>query len=298
MKRTITKGFLILSFLTLASDFLFSQEKARITPNIQLQYFKGNDDSSFLKTTMTYSLNRMELPLPGIKIVFSSGTGSKVTLSEILTDKKGVAEYHLRHSEISKDNNGLFPFNTLFAGNDTIESASAGLLIRDITLKMELTAIDSVKTVLLAVEKSDKGRMVPVSGEKLMVYVPRMFSLLSIGEATLDESGKASVEFPADLPGDINGNVTIISRFEEHPEFGNVEKRMTMKWGIPVTSSPHSSHRALWTKTAPKWMIYTLSILLVGVWGHYLFAFISLIRIRMDARRKEEEDNYGKGNKA
>jgi hypothetical protein len=162
---------------------------------------------------------------------------------------------------------------------------------------MELTEIDSIKTILLSAENVNNGRMVPVSGEKLMVYVPRMFSSLPISEATLDESGKASVEFPADLPGDKDGNITIIARFEEHPEFGNVEKQTTLKWGVPAASSTHSSHRALWTKTAPKWMTYTLSILLLGVWGHYLFALISLIRIRMDAKRKDQEDNYGKLNK-
>jgi hypothetical protein len=298
MKRKITKVLLLLSFLTLTSNFAFSQEKTKITPYIQFQYFKDNDDNSYLKTTVTYSMNRIELPLQGMKIVFYSGSGTKIRLAEIPTDIKGVAKYNLKHdSDFSADKNGLFPFNTMFAGNDTIESASAELLIRDITLKMELTEADSIKTILLTAEKIDNGKMVPVSGEKLMVYVPRMFSLLPLGEATLDESGKATLEFPAGLPGDKDGNITIISRFEDHPEFGNVEKRTTLKWGIAPVSSTHSSHRALWTKTAPKWMIYTLSVLLVGVWGHYLFAFISLIRIRMDAKRKEAEDNYGKVNK-
>jgi len=45
-----------------------------------------------------------------------------------------------------------------------------------------------------------------------------------------------------------------------------------------------------WTKIAPKWMIYTLSVLLAGVWGHYLFAIISLIRIKIDAARKAKEE--------
>ena len=299
MKRKITTAFLLFSFLTLTSTFSFSQEKSKITPSIQLQYFKDNDNNSYLKTTATYSKNRIELPLPGMKITFYSGTGKKSTLAEILTDKKGVATYNLKHdSDLSADKNSLWPFSAMFGGNDTIESGSAELLIRDVTLGMELTEVDSIKTISLTAEKIENGKMVPVSGEKLTVYVPRMFSFLPIGEATLDESGKASVEFPSDLPGDKDGNITIISRFEEHPEFGNVEKRTTLKWGVPATSSAHSSHRALWTKTAPKWMIYTLSILLTGVWGHYLFAIISLIRIRMDAKRKEEEDNYGKVNKA
>jgi hypothetical protein len=297
--KKITKVFLLLSFLTLTSIVSFSQEKPKIAPYIQFQYSKDNDDNEFLKTTVTYSLNRMELPLPGMKIVFYSGAGKKVTLAEILTDEKGVAKYNLKHeTDLSADKNGLFPFSTAYGGNDTIESASSELLIRDITLKMELEEIDSIKTISLTAEKFENGKMVPAAGEKLMVYVPRMFSFLPIGEATLDESGKASLEFPADLPGDKEGNITIISRIEEHPEFGNIEKRTTLKWGVPATSSSHSSHRALWTKTAPKWMIYTLSILLTGVWGHYLFAIISLIRIRIDAKRKEEEDNYSKTNKA
>ena len=69
----------------------------------------------------------------------------------------------------------------------------------------------------------------------LLIYVPRMFSLLPIGEAKLDDSGTASVEFPASLPGDKEGNITIIARFEEHPEFGNVEKKSTLEWGSPWT---------------------------------------------------------------
>jgi hypothetical protein len=55
---------------------------------------------------------------------------------------------------------------------------------------------------------------------------------------------------------------------------------------VPVT------HRALWTKIAPRWMIYSLSILLAGVWGHYMFAVISLIRIKIDADKKKAKEEY------
>lgn len=295
MKRIVTRSFFLLSVLTLTSNFSFSQENAKISPSVTLQYFKDNDDNSFLKTTLTYSKNRMEHPLSGMKIAFYSGSGKKTTLAEIVTDEKGVATYNLKPgSDFSADENGLWSYSTLFEGNDTIESGASVLLIRDVKLSMKLTDIDSIKTIILKAEKTEKGKMVPVSGELLTVYVPRMFSFLPIVEVTLDEAGNASVEFPADLPGDKDGNITLIARFEEHPEFGNIEKITTLKWGVPSTSSIHSSHRALWTKTAPKWMIYTLTILLTGVWGHYLFALISLIRIRLDAKRKEEEDNYGK----
>ena len=295
MRALITKSFLLFQLFITASGSTFSQESAKISPYISLQYFKDNDDNSFLKTTLSYSKNRMELPLPVMKITFSSGIANKKILAELLTDNKGIATFNLENkSGISLDKNGMWPFSCTYEGNDTIDAITSELLIRDASLKMELTEIDSIKTIALHAEKLENGKMIPVSGELLTVYVPRMFSLLPVGEATLDEMGNASIEFPSDLPGDSVGNISIIAKFEEHPEFGNIEKRTSLKWGVPPAIQDHSSHRALWTKTAPKWMIYTLSILLTGVWGHYLFALISIIRIRIDAKRKEEEDNYGK----
>jgi hypothetical protein len=291
MKQKTSLSLLLLSLISLNSIFSFSQEKLKISPYIQLQYFKDNDENSYLKTTLTYSRNRMELPLPGMKIHFYSGPEKKARLAEIITDDKGVAIYNLNHkSDFLLDENGLWPFVSAFDGNDTIESGISELLIRDVTLNMTLTEIDSIKTIGLNAKKMEKGKKIPVSGEKVTLYVPRMFSLLPIGEAALDETGSASVTFPATLPGDKEGNITIIARFEESTEFGNIEKKSTLKWGLPSTYSVPAGHRALWTKTAPRWMIYTLSVLLSGVWGHYLFALISLIRIRLAAKKKAKEE--------
>jgi hypothetical protein len=291
MKTLISRAIIILSLLAIASFYSFSQESTKISPYVQLQYFKDNSDNSSLKTTLTYSKNRMEIPLKGMKIIFYSGNEKKNKIAEAVTDEKGVAVCDLKEkSDFSSDATGQWSFSTEFEGNDTIESGSAELSIRDVILKMDLAEADSVKTITLNAEKMENGREVPASGEMLTVYVPRMFSLLPVGDVTLDDSGNGSLEFPADLPGDKEGNITIIARFEEHPEFGNVEKTATLKWGVPSSYTVPKGHRALWTKVAPLWMIYTLSILLTGVWGHYLFAVISLIRIRRNAKKDESSD--------
>ena len=290
MKTKRILAFLLLSFLTFSFGFSGNQEE-KVSPYISLQYFKDTDNNTILKTTLTYSKNRMELPLEKIKVIFSSGQEGKKIYAEAMTDEKGVAVFNLKNeAELITDENGLWPFSAVFEGNDTIEEIRAEILIRDAELTMKLTENDSIKTVLLKAEKLENGKMVPVSGEIITVYVPRMFSNLPVGEVTFDESGNGSLEFPADLPGDKEGILTIIARFEEHAEFGNVERRATLKWGIPASNIARVTHRALWTKTAPKWMIYTLTILLIGVWGHYLFAIISLIRIRKDSKRIERED--------
>jgi hypothetical protein len=295
MKRKITSAILLLSLLVLFSATAKSQESAKISPYIQLRYLKNSDDKRILQTSLTYSKNRMELPLPGMEISFYKGIGNKELIGKAVTDNKGVAAIDLASDiKLAVAGEGLWEFTSDFAGNDSIESGSSEVKIKDVILEMSLGSADSIKTVSVKAFSRGNGKDIPAAGEVVKIYVPRMFSLLPIGELTLDDTGAASVEFPNDLPGDKDSSLTIIAKFEENEKFGNVERVSTIKWGTPKADSGSTTNRALWTKTAPKWMIYTLSVLLAGVWGHYLYAIISLIRIRISAKRKEEEENYGK----
>jgi hypothetical protein len=295
MKKNLSFTILLVLSVFCTSTGLSAQDKTLITPYIQFQYFKNTDNNRILKTTLTYSLNRMELPLQGMQITFFSGSDNKDIIGTGVTDGKGAATIELaKDLKITTDKSGMWNFSSGFKGNDTIEAASSELSVKDVVLEVTFAEPDSVKTVSVKAYTIENGKETPVKGEPVLVYVPRMFSLLQIGEISLDDNGTGTLEFPSDLPGDKDGNLTAITRFEENATFGNVEKQENLKWGIPTDYSQPSTHRALWTKTAPKWMIYTLSILLIGVWGHYMFTVISLIRIRMDAKKQEELDNYGK----
>jgi hypothetical protein len=291
MKKKISNTILILSLLILFSVPAFSQEKTMIGPYIQLQYFKKTDDQRILRLSLTYSKNRMELPLPGMEISFYLGSIKKELITTVVTDSKGIAMHELSNDmKLPVDRNGIWVFSSEYKGNDTIEAGISEITVKDVRLEMALTEADSIKTITINAFIKENGKDKPVAGEIVKIYVPRMFSLLPAGEVTLDETGAATLEFPSDLPGDSVGNLTVISRFEENQTFGNVEKQSTLKWGIPTVYTEPKFHRALWTKTAPRWMIYTLSILLAGVWGHYLFAIISLIRIKREAKRQAAKE--------
>jgi len=294
MKKKILFTILLLLLLPGFAVNIFSQEVNIIYPYIQLQYFKNTDNQRILVTTLTYSMNRMELPIPGKEVSFFTLEGDQnLLVATALTDSKGVARLELDSDlEIETDSEGMWTFSTEFLGNDTIEAVTSEVTVKDVILEMELGLVDSIKTVTVNAFVKENGNDIPVTDETVMLYVPRMFSPLLISEMTLDETGTATIEFPADLPGDKEGNITILAKFEENYTFGNVEKAETLIWGTPTDYSVPVSHRALWTKTAPKWMIYTLSILLAGVWGHYLFALISLIRIKREANIELEKSGY------
>jgi hypothetical protein len=293
MKKQGIKITLIILLLLKVSSPSFSQAGEKIAPNLQLQYFNITDEIKSLKATLIYSSNRMELPLPGMKISFYSGAPDNNLIGSVITDENGIAAITLSdYKTIPTNAEEFWTFNAEFPGNDSIEGTSAEISIKDLNFVMSLSEADSIKTITLNVTTIRDGIEMPVSGEIVMIYVPRMFSLLPVGEVTLNESGTASIEFPSDLPGDKEGMITIISKLEEHPDFGNIERKVSQKWGVPTEYSVPTAHRALWTKTPPMWMIVTLSILLTGVWGHYLFAIISLFLIKREAKRKKARDEY------
>lgn len=295
MKSSFLKIFLLQLYFGILSFTAFSQDKELISPYIQLQYFKNTDNQVYLQTTLTYSKNRMEIPIHGMEILFFTGDKVKTLLANAVTDEKGIARFPLDENlKLSLNNDGSWSFYSEFKGNDTIEQANSDISVRVMNLEMNLSEADSIKTIGLEATTYQNGKKEPVVGEIIMLYIPRMFSLLPVGEATLDENGKAAVEFPSDIPGDKDGMITIIARLEESPTFGNVEKKTTLPWGVPSSYSMPTTHRALWTKTPPTWMIITLSILLTGVWGHYMFAIISLILIKIDSKKSKKKEKAEK----
>ncbi len=287
MKKTYSRLLFFISLSLIFQIPSYAQENSKISPDLQLQYFKDSNEQSILKATLTFSKNRMAIPVGGIKVTFYTDAKEKSKLTDITTNSDGQASLVLTGiNNISRNEDYLWAFSANSEGNDTLEAGESSVLVRDLKLEMDTLMVDSVRTIALKAVKTVRGGVVPAEGAMVTVYVPRMFSLLPVGEVTLDATGSGSVGFPADIPGDREGKITVIAKIEDDPDFGSIEKREILKWGIPPAVAAHTGHRALWTKTPPTWMIVTLTILLSGVWGHYLYTVISLIRIKRESKKK------------
>jgi hypothetical protein len=283
----LSKTLIFISLFQLSQVVSSAQGSSRLSPDLQLQYFKDNKEQSFLLATLTISMNRMAVPVTGTQITFYAGTGERTKLGEIKTDNKGQSLLNLTGlSSYPKTSSNLWTFTAIAAGNDTLDGGESSVAIRDLKLQMDTVMVDSVRTISIKAFKADNNKFVPAEGVQVKVYVPRMFSLLPVGDISIDATGSGTLEFPRDIPGDNKGNITILAKVEDDPDFGNLEKEETVKWGIPPMISAHAGHRALWTKTPPTWMIVTLTVLLMGVWGHYLYTIICLVRIKRESRGK------------
>ena len=136
----------------------------------------------------------------------------------------------------------------LFAQDSTAEAKAA--------IKISCLKGDSLNQVKATVTKLDSaGTVIPAKDVEVHVYVKKSFGLLPIegDNLTTDENGEATVDFPADLPGDASGNVTVIAKVEDNDELGNLETAKSVKWGSPVSNMHIRDIRTLWAsgKNAP-----------------------------------------------
>lgn len=283
LKQTLLTLLIILGTVSNASAFPVQETK--ISPYMLFTYLKDTDSRKILQVKMTNITQTGEKPLPGLRIGFYNNEN---LLGEAITDASGNAAQIINDStNLLKADDGSWFFTAVFDGDSITDATSGELSILDVDIEMKLTEEDGERIVTLSATAPGADGPVPVKGEEIGVYVPRMFSLLPVSTGLLDENGVFRAKFPQNIPGDSLGNLTVIGRFNENYFYGSVEKREVTAWGTRAEkSSP--VYRSLWSTLAPKWMVVTLAIMLLGVWGHYTLVVINLIRIKKESLKKKD----------
>ena len=131
---------------------------------------------------------------------------------------------------------------------------------------------------LKALEPGPGNQWIPAENLDVVFYVPRTFSLLKVGQASI-VNGQTSLEFPTSIPGNHLGYLTLTAKVEENEIYGNVEVSGTINWGKPLPPV-NTIKRGLGDTNAPLWMVYTLIVLLSLVWFHYMYVIFTVLRIR------------------
>ncbi len=284
----------VLSFL-LCFCFLGSSAQNKkdsvtdITPSLNFSYLNSND-TIILTANIFVKRDAGVFAIKNAIIEFKA-TGDKETrdLGLAIADEEGNAVLKLvPASVIPKDKDGKTNYYAIFNGKGKYQPARETFSAKSAHITVNFSKEDSLRFILVTANQIDsKGDIKPIQKEKIIIYVPRLFNLLKIGEADLNEAGTCKVDYPGDLVGDSLGNITVIARIEESDKYGNVQGQSSISWGTPkqyyLAEKPT---RQLWSPIAPIWMIVTLIIMLSGVWAHYIYAVIQLIRIKRLSKKK------------
>ena len=221
------------------------------------------------------------LPIYDAEIYFYNvGDTMDVELGVARTNNEGIAQLVLPEGHTYLlDEEGFIPLKAEFKGSDGLKKKRKKLKVKDVFLDLELTEVDSVKTVILQMHTLDSaGQKVPVEEADIIFSVEGMISRLPIEEETLEE-GIYEFEFPEDIPGDKDGMIKLHVFIDDHDDYGYVEYETTVDWGV-FDDRPAAKRTALWSDVAPIWMYVVLTLLLLGVWANYLYTVVSLMKIK------------------
>jgi hypothetical protein len=295
-KQILSLTILALLFLMTLPSALNAEEKpdsvaAPAESKIKLAYIYGAQDSVTLTATLlvNYGMNVFALEYAGVDF-FATGESSRA-IGKAVTSQEGIAVLTVSSVGLPSDKEGLITYVAKFPGNAKYPAAEASFTAKPANLKLFFSIEDSIKILkVTATQKDQKGQVVPLAKETINIYVPRLFSLLKIGEISLDETGSGTLEFPKEIVGDTLGNLTVMARLEEHDIFGMVQGKNTINWGVPKQYyKAEVPSRELWTPIAPMWMIITLIIMLLGVWAHYVYAVYELVMIKRLSNKENQK---------
>jgi mono/diheme cytochrome c family protein len=133
--------------------------------------------------------------------------------------------------------------------------------------------------VQVAVTSLKELMRIPVPGAELKLFAKRYFGNLPIGETkTTDNQGIALFNFPANLPGDSAGVVTLLVQPVDQGAFGETKAEASLAIGVPTNRPPLNEQRALWNvvQKTPVWLLLTYIVTVLTVWGFIVYVMLQL----------------------
>ncbi|TWO33698.1 hypothetical protein E1J38_002680 [Seonamhaeicola sediminis] len=294
MKTTFYKYSVLVLIIGLLFNIRSSAQETSIDNYRMLFYFKTvkQADNSRMLEAQLIARNKKDrkdkVPVLDAEIqFFNILNDEEVLLGKSKTNKEGIAQITLAENQsYLTDEEGNINLKAYFKGTDAIDEQEETISVKDLHLELDLKEIDSVKTVLVNAFVIDSlGTKQNIEESDIIISVNGMLSKMPIEEGYI-EDGKLEFEMPTDIPGDVDGNLTVYAIIEDHDEFGNVMAKKYANWGV-FNQQDEVESNSLWTEAAPIWMYIVLTILLVGVWANYAYTILNLFSIKKEGKALE-----------
>jgi hypothetical protein len=222
----------------------------------------------------------------GIPLKLSLNKDSVGTLiGNVVTNERGEALALIPPSLKQQWNKtASHTFHAFFAGNTKYDSTSA-----DVTALKAKILIDTVagRSVIATVMEMKGTTWTPVKGVDVVLAVKRMDGDLNINETptfATDSTGKASGDFKRDsIPGDLNGNITLIAKVLDNDSYGNLSVEKKVHWGSKFVSNANDFNaRTLFATRAkaPIWLMVIATAIIIGVWTVLIMLVLNILKIK------------------
>lgn len=297
MKNNIFKHHLITSFIIVLvfsfNGFAQENDASNFKMRFNFKTVKQADNSRLLEVSFIgqNKKNRKDkIPVSDAEIkFFNILNDEEILIGSTKTSHEGIAKIILPNShKYLVDEEGKINLIAKFEGSDAIDAKEDDISIKDLFLELNLKEIDSVKTVFVKAYTIDSlGVQTFVEEADIIISIQGMLSKMKLEEGTI-EDGVFEYEFPTNIPGDNEGNITVLSIIDDSDDFGNVIQQKSINWGV-FNKQLEKEGNKLWSEFAPIWMYIVLSILILGVWANYAYTIAFLFKIKKEGKKIELE---------
>lgn len=149
-------------------------------------------------------------------------------------------------------------------------------------IKILFTHNPAEHTVKATLKGLEGEAWTPVPGAGVMLSAKRYFGDLPLdGQVVTDENGDAIFNFPADLPGDSEGRVTLSASLTNTDLFGIISKDTVIAAGINGYRPPLTESRAMWNvnRKAPVWLLFAYPGVVLAVWSLIFYVLFQVRKI-------------------
>ena len=283
--KNLSLGLLIVAFFAINNVTLANTMAKKERVRMKMYYYKLSSGDHMISIELTAGSGKRMHGVSEAEVLLTSIVNdSTINLASLKADTVGkIALYFASDYVLPMNENGKVYLEATYEGNEKYRSASNDLEIMDLNLDISFEIEDSVKqlTVLASSLDSD-GNKVPAEEVSINIGVQRLHSVLPLDEIETDEDGIAMLEFPDNIPGDAEGNITVVAKVDESDDYGTVETTSQEKWGVPVDYEVKPLPRQLFTDEAPLWMIASVFIILLGAWYHFFLSISKLVKLKKE----------------
>lgn len=122
-----------------------------------------------------------------------------------------------------------------------------------------------------------KGK--PLANITVDFQTPRLFGILSHGEAVTDGAGVAKLPFPENFPGDSKtGDFSVLAKIIKS-EIYLGESVIKVDGGKTLKEVENPFPREIWSTKTDLHLLLTIPVLILCVWSVYVFSIAQLVKI-------------------
>jgi mono/diheme cytochrome c family protein len=159
-------------------------------------------------------------------------------------------------------------------------------------VKLELKVNEEDKSMLANLSGvNSKGERVGLQGIEMSFLVKRSFGYLDVSgdDAYTNSIGDVQIQFPADLPGDREGQVNMIVKVTDDAFYGKLEEARVVTLGVPTDPVNPLDERAMWgtRANAPIWIIVTFVGGVLAIWSVIFLVLFQMIKLPKLAKSKD-----------